>query len=212
MSNTSQGPGWWMASDGKWYPPELWTGPPNTSPGNPTGQPGDQPAGPPTAQPVQPAQPSAQSSAQPMYPVQGQSYGAGSGASAPMPQGPPAYGASSYANAGYGLYSPQGQSPYGRSMPRKTNGLAIASLVCSCAGIFLIGIPAVVGIIFGFVARGQIRRSNGAQGGAGLALAGIIVGFVVVGLLILAIVVRATQHNQNTAIVGLVLGAVTGLG
>ena len=27
MSTTSQGPGWWLASDGKWYPPELWTGP-----------------------------------------------------------------------------------------------------------------------------------------------------------------------------------------
>lgn len=23
MSDTSQGPGWWMASDNKWYPPEL---------------------------------------------------------------------------------------------------------------------------------------------------------------------------------------------
>lgn len=23
MSHTSQGPGWWQASDGKWYPPEL---------------------------------------------------------------------------------------------------------------------------------------------------------------------------------------------
>ena len=23
MSDTSQGPGWWLASDGKWYPPEL---------------------------------------------------------------------------------------------------------------------------------------------------------------------------------------------
>ena len=22
MSDTSQGPGWWQASDGKWYPPE----------------------------------------------------------------------------------------------------------------------------------------------------------------------------------------------
>ena len=29
MSDTSQGPGWWLASDGKWYPPELWTGPPD---------------------------------------------------------------------------------------------------------------------------------------------------------------------------------------
>ena len=32
MSDTSQGPGWWLASDGKWYPPELWTGPPQTGP------------------------------------------------------------------------------------------------------------------------------------------------------------------------------------
>ena len=23
MSDTSQGPGWWQASDGKWYPPET---------------------------------------------------------------------------------------------------------------------------------------------------------------------------------------------
>jgi hypothetical protein len=23
MSDTSQGPGWWLASDGKWYPPET---------------------------------------------------------------------------------------------------------------------------------------------------------------------------------------------
>jgi hypothetical protein len=23
MSDTTQGPGWWLASDGKWYPPEL---------------------------------------------------------------------------------------------------------------------------------------------------------------------------------------------
>ena len=41
MSDTSQGPGWWLASDGRWYPPEQWTGPPNTSPlstGAPTGQ------------------------------------------------------------------------------------------------------------------------------------------------------------------------------
>ena len=23
MSDTSQGPGWWLASDGRWYPPET---------------------------------------------------------------------------------------------------------------------------------------------------------------------------------------------
>ena len=74
----------------------------------------------------------------------------------------------------------------------------------------------MLGIIFGFVARRQIRQSNGAQGGGGMALAGIIVGFVVVGLVILGLVVRATQHHQNTAFIGLVTGIgthiLTGLG
>ncbi len=35
MSDTSQGPGWWIASDGKWYPPESAqpaTPPPPTPP------------------------------------------------------------------------------------------------------------------------------------------------------------------------------------
>lgn len=35
MSDSSQGPGWWQASDGKWYPPEQ---APSTSGGNPTSQ------------------------------------------------------------------------------------------------------------------------------------------------------------------------------
>jgi hypothetical protein len=27
MSDVSQGPGWWLASDGKWYPPQTFPGP-----------------------------------------------------------------------------------------------------------------------------------------------------------------------------------------
>ncbi len=166
MSDTSQGPGWWMASDGKWYPPELWTGPPNTGPAGP-----------------------ATHSTLPAYPAQGSAYGAG----AP------------YANYGYGQYAPQGQgAPYGRPLQRKTNGMAIASLVCSCAGIFLIGVPAVVGIIFGFVARSQIRRSQGAQGGGGMAMAGIIVGFGVVALLVIVFAIAAARRSQNNDVVGVV--------
>jgi hypothetical protein len=29
MSDVSQGPGWWLASDGKWYPPESESNPPS---------------------------------------------------------------------------------------------------------------------------------------------------------------------------------------
>lgn len=33
MSDQSQGPGWWQASDGKWYPPEQSPAPPGATPG-----------------------------------------------------------------------------------------------------------------------------------------------------------------------------------
>jgi hypothetical protein len=43
MSDKPEGPGWWIASDGKWYPPEL-----HPSAG------GESPAGAPAAPPTQP--------------------------------------------------------------------------------------------------------------------------------------------------------------
>jgi uncharacterized RDD family membrane protein YckC len=44
MSNVSQGPGWWLASDQRWYPPESHPGYQPPSPGIPTygSYPGDQ--------------------------------------------------------------------------------------------------------------------------------------------------------------------------
>lgn len=33
MSDSPQGPNWWKATDGRWYPPELFTGPPELRPG-----------------------------------------------------------------------------------------------------------------------------------------------------------------------------------
>jgi uncharacterized membrane protein len=73
-------------------------------------------------------------------------------------------------------------------------------LVCGCAG-FLYVIPAVLGIIFGFVARSQIKNSKGAQKGEGMALAGIIVGFVWIALLVVLIIVLAATRNNNTDVV-----------
>jgi hypothetical protein len=158
MSDTSQGPGWWLASDGKWYPPEAWTGPPRQS---------DAPA-----------------AATPSYP---------SGPPAGYPSGVPypgSAGGQPYGGQPYG-YQPYGAMPYAGHRP--TNGMAIASLICSCVGIILLGIPCVLGVIFGFIARSQIRRGNNVQQGSGLALAGIIVGFVVIGLVILGAIVLATH-------------------
>ena len=48
-----------------------------------------------------------------------------------------------------------------------TNGMAVASLVLSLLGISLLG------LIFGFVALGQIEKNPGQQG-RGMAIAGIV--------------------------------------
>jgi hypothetical protein len=59
--------------------------------------------------------------------------------------------------------------------------LAIASLVVGVAG--LTGIGSVLALIFGYVAKGQIDRSGGAQSGRGLAIAGIVLGYIGIGLI-----------------------------
>ena len=148
MSDTSQGQGWWLASDGKWYPPEAWTGPPAQTGQAPSTVAGYQRTGYPYA-------------GSPGYPAQGTSW----------------------------------------ATPPRTNGLAVASLVCACAGIipFLFGLPSLLAIIFGFVARSQIKKARGAQSGAGLALAGIIVGFCLIGLFLLAVVLVAILNPSNAA-------------
>jgi hypothetical protein len=87
----------------------------------------------------------------------------------------------------------------GPSVDAKTNGLAVASLVCSCVGV-LFTPGAILGVIFGFVARSQIRRSQGTQKGDGLALAGIIVGFALIALAI--IVVSVAVANQSSGVMG----------
>jgi hypothetical protein len=161
MSDTSQGPGWWLASDGRWYPPELWTGPPLSGPTTPQGAPYVDPR---------------------------------------LAGSPPAYTGAPYG----GQFAPQGYVPYSPYLGppvKRNNGLAIASLVCSCAG-FLFIVPGVLGVIFGFVARSQIHRSGGTQGGDGLAIAGIIVGFAWIGLFVILVIVGAANNNSNGVIFG----------
>ncbi len=92
-------------------------------------------------------------------------------------------------------------APYGPAVNQKTNGFAIASLICSCAGLFFL--PAIAGVIFGFVARAQITRSKGLQKGNGLALAGIIVGFGWLALVVLGIALGG-GHPTNTGNSGMV--------
>lgn len=101
----------------------------------------------------------------------------------PPPPGPPQPPGQGGFQPPPGYGQPQGYQPYGFqpvAQQSKTSGMAIASLVCSLSGILLCGIPAVLGVIFGFIGLSQTK--DGARNGRGMAVAGLIVGIAVVAL------------------------------
>jgi uncharacterized membrane protein len=61
---------------------------------------------------------------------------------------------------------------------KDTNTLAIVSFILSICFFLTCGITAIPGFIVGFIARKQIKESNGAQGGDGFAIAGIVIGIL----------------------------------
>ncbi|WP_394613784.1 DUF4190 domain-containing protein [Lentzea sp. JNUCC 0626] len=82
----------------------------------------------------------------------------------------------------YGQPGPYGQPMYGYGYPPpmpKPQTSAIVSLVLSIAGFVTCGVSSIVGVVFGHIAMGKIKR--GEEEGHGLALAGIIVGYCVLG-------------------------------
>jgi hypothetical protein len=168
MSDVKIGADWWIASDGNWYPPELHP---------------DRASTPPTPAAVPGAFGAPTSTALPQFSFDHQFVAPHAPLSSPPPRTP----LGTPAGYGYGFVAPA----------TKTNGLAIASLVCSI--VCLVGIGSILGIIFGFVSRGQIKRSNGSQTGSGLALAGIIVGFSILTLVLLAIAVPTFLGVEHRA-------------
>jgi hypothetical protein len=83
-------------------------------------------------------------------------------------------------------------SPYSSPVAR-TNGMAVASLVLGI--LWMYGIGAILALVFGYLAKGQIDRSAGAQSGRGLAIAGIVLGWIGVAgtafiILLLAVAIR----------------------
>ena len=105
---------------------------------------------------------------------------------------PPGYPPPGYPPAGY----PPGAWPgYG---PRSsTNGFAVASLVTSLIGWLPCGVGSVLAIIFGFIAREQIKRSQGREHGSGMATAGIIIGFVAVAFWLVLFVISLAARGSN---------------
>ena len=59
--------------------------------------------------------------------------------------------------------------------------------------LWLYWIGSILALIFGYVAKGQIDKSQGAQGGRGMAIAGIVLGWVGVGVLVIVLIAAVAQ-------------------
>ena len=117
----------------------------------------------------------------------------------PDPYGtvPQSYGQQSYGQQPYGQ-QPYGQAPqpygqppyapppygYGYPPPQRTNGMAIASMVLGILWLYWIG--SILALVFGYVAKKQIRERG--ESGGGMATAGIVLGWVGIGVLTLVVV------------------------
>lgn len=70
----------------------------------------------------------------------------------------------------------------------KTNTMAIISLISGLVSwVFLPIIGAIVGLITGFMARNEIKKSNGLESGDGLAVAGIVISVLNILLAVLCV-------------------------
>ena len=119
----------------------------------------------------------------------------------PSTSGLPSYGSQppppggSYPPPPPGSYPP---APGGYGGPPQQNKKALWSMIVGIASLviglfcgFLV-VGSIVAIVLGFIARGEISRSNGTQTGKGQALTGIITGFVLIALVILGVILIAT--------------------
>jgi hypothetical protein len=86
--------------------------------------------------------------------------------------------------------------PVTMSPVARTNGLAIASLACGIAQFVVGPLATIPAIVFGHVARHQIRRTG--EQGAGLALAGLILGWATVILAILLVLIIGVAMTAGT--------------
>jgi hypothetical protein len=112
---------------------------------------------------------------QPQAPAAAPPYGQTPPVYAPPPGYPQSYGQPPPQYGQPPPYGPQYGPQYGGyPVHRPTNGLAIASMVLGIVWIYWVG--SVLALVFGYIARGQIRRSG--HNGDGMAIAGIVLGWV----------------------------------
>lgn len=194
MSDASQGPGWWQASDDKWYPPEDVPGPdPLTGEAwSPSAETTGGSAPPSAGTPPSPGWDAAPSPGPGWSPpaTGAPSYGAPS-------YGAPSYGSPTYGSPGSGYAPVGGFAPYGGGYAAQPSvqGMATASLVLGIIALFLFWcwfiawIPALVGLPLGAIALSKINKGTVSPQGKGVALAGVICSslalVLAIGLLVL---------------------------
>jgi Domain of unknown function (DUF4190) len=103
--------------------------------------------------------------------------------------GQPTYGQPGYGQPGYGqmpgAYPPPAYGyppPYGYAPEqRRTNGLAIASMILGIVWLWWIG--SILAVIFGHIALGQMKRRS--ESGRGMAIAGLVLGYIGIAFFVL---------------------------
>jgi hypothetical protein len=107
-------------------------------------------------------------------PVQGQDPNQGQTQGAP--QTPPPYQAPPPP-----YQAPPPPPPYQAPKTEPNNGYSLWAVISLIAGILNFKFPpfgAIAALITGYVARNEIKKSNGTMGGSGMATAGIVLGWV----------------------------------
>jgi hypothetical protein len=73
-----------------------------------------------------------------------------------------------------------------------TSGLALASLLLGIGGLTILPLlGSILALIFGYMARSDIRQRPGEVSGDGLAVAGIVMGWIAVGLAVAGLLLGA---------------------
>jgi len=105
---------------------------------------------------------------------------------------------------GYSLGAQPQQYPVQYVMPRRTNGLAVASLACGIGQLFFWLLAAIPAVVLGHMARRQIRQTG--EDGDGLAVAGLVLGWIGIVLSVLfvggivALVAVSAAHGGSQVV------------
>jgi hypothetical protein len=100
----------------------------------------------------------------------------------------------------------QQQMPLQYPVPRRTNGLAVASLACGIGQLLFWFVAAIPAVVLGHMARRQIRQTG--EDGDGMAVAGLVLGWIGIGLTVLfvagvvAVFTVASAHGGPSGPVG----------